>query len=436
MFRILITTLIINMIGSSAFSQITLSGPMQGYTTDNSAEIWLMSKRDKGMLDFQVLDKDDAILEMEHVEYKRWNTYKLKVSCDAGETNQLIINEGDRKQSFDFTCGNKVKDDSFSFLLGSCTFKWGPLLPLAPSNGFQIFNAMAKKDSDLMLWLGDNVYYLLGDDRNENRMFKENLKTRRKKALATFLQDKQHYAIWDDHDYGPNNSLGDYKNKELSRNVFDQFWANPPSETEANYYSFEYTNAEFFMLDSRWFRTEPDAKDPALLGEVQLQWLQNGLKKSDADYKFVALGSQIINPKGLKHERFAAYTEEYETLMETAVELDNVIFLSGDMHYSTVFKNEDFGKALYEFTSSPLTAMRYKIRKGNDEHNSPYIMKDMSFHSQNFGKVTVYGDGVTYEIFDRKGRKVSGFKVPRESTEHESTLPAAGDKQGLNDVGH
>ncbi len=393
-------------------AQITVSGPMQGHTTDNTANIWLMVKQKNNPLRFKILNRPDATIQVTNSCHMKWCTYNLKIDGISSGLNQLEISAGSKRQQYEFNGPDEIDHSSYSFLLGSCTFRWGPFQILAPGNGYRIFKPMSKIDSDLMLWMGDNVYYLFRDHENEARMFRENAKSRRKKAMSAFIQDRQHYAIWDDHDYGPNNSLGSYEKKEISKKVFDDFWANPSDKSDGTYYSFQYGSSEFFMLDSRWYRTDPDNQPNSLLGQEQLQWLIQGLQDSKATFKFVTLGSQMINPEGTHHERFASYTEEYNTLLSAASKIENVVFLSGDMHYSTAFKNEDFDRPLYEFSASPLTAFRYKIKKKSDEYENPYFVEGTQYHRQNFGKVTIAGDQCTFEVFDKKGKLVWSFTIP------------------------
>ncbi|MEZ5003510.1 MAG: alkaline phosphatase D family protein [Chitinophagales bacterium] len=413
MLRFLLLSYLCVLASLHGWTQITVSGPMQGHTTDSTTNIWLMVKQKQAPLQFSMKDAPDAEIDAEELCHKRWCTYNLHIEGLQPKDNQLVIANEDNEQRYKFDAINKDTSNAFSFLLGSCTLRWGPLQVIAPGNGYRIFKPMSKHEVDLMLWLGDNVYYLLGDTKNEANMFRENAKSRRKKTMATFIQDKLHYAIWDDHDFGPNNSIGTYENKEIAKKVFNNFWGNPDSPSDGIYYSFEYGHAEFFMLDGRWFRTAQEQPDNALLGAQQLEWLIDGLKQSTAQHKFVVLGSQIINPKGTHHERFAAFKEEYDALLSAVVGLDNVIFISGDMHYSTLFKNDNFGQTLYEFSCSPLTAYRYKVRKKNDEYGNPYFVEGTQYHKQNFGKITIVDDSVLFEVFDKKGKLVYDYQLPQ-----------------------
>ena len=105
--------------------------------------------------------------------------------------------------------------------------------------------------------------------------------------MSTFLNSKEQYAIWDDHDYGSNNSGADFKHKNSSLNVFQQFWPNPIHE-QLNYYTFQKEDVQFFMLDDRFYKD-----DTLALGRQQLDWLIYHLRQSDATFKIIAIGNSL-----------------------------------------------------------------------------------------------------------------------------------------------
>lgn len=67
--------------------------------------------------------------------------------------------------------------------------------------------------------------------------------------MQEMLSSMHHYAIWDDHDYGNNDSDRGWRNKQDALDVFKMFWGNPgygidgkPGVTT----SFNYSDVEFF----------------------------------------------------------------------------------------------------------------------------------------------------------------------------------------------
>ena len=70
------------------------------------------------------------------------------------------------------------------------------------------------------------------------------------------------YAIWDDHDFGPNDGDKSFVLKETSRKVFMNCWANPSygEEGKGIYTRITYNDCDFFLMDDRYFRSNDDIK--------------------------------------------------------------------------------------------------------------------------------------------------------------------------------
>ena len=96
------------------------------------------------------------------------------------------------------------------------------------------------------------------------------------------------YAIWDDHDFGPNDAGRNYIFKNESRAIFNDYWLNPTSgeNKEGIYTMMNYGDVDFFLLDDRFFRSDVNLadtinnivnEDKAYFGKLQLNWLKNSL---------------------------------------------------------------------------------------------------------------------------------------------------------------
>ncbi len=118
----------------------------------------------------------------------------------------------------------------FSFLTGSCTYFNEPPYD-RPGKPYgmdsSIFETMAKERAAFMLWLGDNWYTREVDYAAEWGLWYRASRDRSMPVLQPFLKAMPHYAIWDDHDYGPNDLGKSYHLKNVSREVFSKYWANP-----------------------------------------------------------------------------------------------------------------------------------------------------------------------------------------------------------------
>lgn len=328
--------------------------------------------------------------------------YHIESTTDGGNTYIRL---------FDTRTVNDSLED-FSFLAGSCAFiGTGFNGILKPGNDLRILYNMRRDSADLMIWLGDNLYYLL-QAHTYKKHLKRNVKTRLNLELAAFLASKQNYAIWDDHDYGTNNSDGSFKHKAGSLDVFRQFWPNPrDTQAVANYYTFSREDAQFFMLDDRY---ENEAES-VVLGSAQLDWLKTELSRSTATFKFICIGMQALNPRSTM-ECLSKTKTEYRELVDHILDnrIGGVLFLSGDRHHAELLKVEEPGLyPLYDFTTSPISMYPVRISEKSPEYANPYRVPGTYFPDYNYAKVSIRGPAgqriCTLQLFDRYGRLVWEF---------------------------
>ncbi len=97
----------------------------------------------------------------------------------------------------------------FSFITGSCAYFNEPVYdrPGKPYGGDSIiFESMAKDTAAFALWLGDNWYTREVDLLSPWGLWYRASRDRAQPVLMKPIEDMPQYAIWDDHDYGPDNS--------------------------------------------------------------------------------------------------------------------------------------------------------------------------------------------------------------------------------------
>lgn len=255
-------------------------------------------------------------------------------------------------------------DDQLSTLrvaFGSCAGDWG-MDPDQP-----VFRAIHAKDPDLFLWLGDNIYYgLKGREWEDPHLMEARWSVQRAMpSLQPLLADTPHYAVWDDHDFGPNDSDREYVLRDFSLDLFTSYWPNPAAGLEGPdgvFFSFRVGPVEFFLLDTRYDRqpnhtTDATGKQP-LLSERQWSWLSAGLRSSDADFKLIASGMQVLTTYH-RFETWNLFPSERKRLLDLLQResIAGVFFLSGDRHIGEAIRIPREGTYdLVEFTSSPLAA--------------------------------------------------------------------------------
>ena len=278
-----------------------------------------------------------------------------------------------------------------------------------------------------MVWLGDNWYTREADYMSEWGLWYRASHDRSLKVLQPFWKSMPQYAIWDDHDYGPDDSDGTYYLKDASRKLFMSYWCNPSygENGKGIYTKVSYSDADIFLTDDRYFRSSDDLLDSMdgkpnpdkhFFGRNQLDWLENALVNSLATFKIIAVGSQVLNPIHDNFECLQHYSWEYQALMRFIAEqkIEGVIFLSGDRHHSEVVKAERANHyTLYDITSSPFTSGVAKVR--GIEINSPFRIPNTLVEAQNFSRINITGKKgerlLNVEFIGTKGNKLAEWSV-------------------------
>ncbi len=367
---------------------------------------------------------------------KRYNPVKIQlVNLDPGTAYEYeVLLDGNVVKKSAFTTKilwqHRQSAPDFTFLTGSCAYFNEPAYdrPGKPyGNDSSIFETMAAVPADFMMWLGDNWYTRDADYNSVPGLQYRAHRDRSLPVLQRFLQAMPHYAIWDDHDYGPNNSNKSYIFRDESREVFSQYWPNPSfgEEGQGIYTRYGFSDVDFFLLDGRYWSSAgelPDSVDgqpnPAkkMYGDQQMEWLKNALLTSNASFKIIVTGSQALNPISI-FDSFHHFPVEYHDFMNFLEQnrIPGILFLTGDRHHSEVIKlpRKD-NYPLYDITSSPLTSGVGGVLLGNEKDN-PFRVPGTLVVTQNFARISVSGPKggrvLKLEFMD-KGKQVLGrFEV-------------------------
>ncbi len=279
---------------------------------------------------------------------------------------------------------------------------------------FDIFPAITAKQPDVMLWLGDNVYYREPDFFSEDFLRHRNAHARQLPEWQALLAATHHYAIWDDHDYGPNDSDWTYRLKREALEIFQSYWANPAYGVEGApgvFFQFTWADVDFFMLDDRYYRTPdnaPESPDKTMFGKTQLRWLKDALFASSAPFKIIASGSQMLNPQP-GGEGFGKFKQEQAELLDwiKSTKINGVLFLTGDVHRSELIRlNDPNFYPLYDYSNSPLTSGTYSADRV--AANPARVEGTLVAGKRNFGMMRVAGPRkerkLTLECYDKTGK--------------------------------
>lgn len=407
-------------------SQVPINGPMVGHCDMLEATIWMQCKGPcDAAIEYWAIDRPDSVLRTAAVQALPANAYALDVVVQPvipGTTYgyRPVINGSpvDVGRPLTFRTqtlwAHRTDPPPFRVLTGSCAYINEPAYdrPGKPYGGeLEIYTRMAERKADLMLWLGDNVYLREPDWGSRTGILHRYTHVRSEPALQPLLQTGAHYAIWDDHDHGPNDSDGSFVLSGTAREVFDLFWPNPtcgvPGVPGIGT-DFSYADVDFFLLDNRTYRVPGDLRtaEPAILGEAQLDRLIRALKYSRASFKVVAVGGQVLNSAAV-FENHATVPEEREELLRRLTEenIRNVIFLSGDRHFTELSSMQlANGATVYDLTCSPLTSSAYVPKETNDQRVEGTLLAERNFAELSFSGPKAERT-LTLTVYDAAGQQ-------------------------------
>lgn len=405
------------------------SGPMLGYSEMREVAIWIQTKQ-TAKVQVKYWDETNPKNVLQTFEQLTlpegaFATTFILNKVDEGRKYSYEVWINGKKQSFNYPLTFQTQKlwqwrtdpPAFTIALGSCNYIADSIYdrPGKPYGGdYQIFKSIYGKHPDAMLWLGDNTYLREADWGSKTGIYHRYTHTRSLPELQPLLASTHHYAIWDDHDYGPNDADRSFINKKLTYTAFTHFWPNPNTNATGKggiTGTFTWGDAQFFLLDDRWFRSPNNRTTGTreMIGKDQLEWLIDALKYSQATFKFIAIGNQVISDLAT-YENMATYKEEREALIKaiTAEKIPGVIFLSGDRHQTELSElKRDGTYPLRDLTVSPLTSSANNRTK--DEANTLRV-PDTFVGERNFGVLEFAGKRkertVTIVIYNTAGAEL------------------------------
>jgi alkaline phosphatase D len=293
---------------------------------------------------------------------------------------------------------------------GSCAKQWEPQ---------PIWRSVTAAKPDLFLFIGDAIYgdwhgdqpftptrESLTEDWNKLAVIPE---------FAAVRKEVPFMATWDNHDYGSHNGGADFELKEMTREVFLDFFGEAkdsvrrktPGIYDAKIFGPPGRRVQIILLDTRWFRS-PFKKDErsaeerkaigkvgkymgnteekaTVLGETQWQWLAEQLQQP-AELRLLVSSTQIIpDQKGM--DEWGVFPLERQRLFDIirTSGAQGVLLVSGNVHFSEVSTIDNVDYPLYEITASGMThnnptyaaaPNRYRVAGPYVEHNVGLIEVD------------------------------------------------------------
>lgn len=395
---------------------------MHGYVDYTSALLWVQSEapgpisihwrtehdgRDHALTLDARSSEDDVVL------------VRLTGLSPGARATYTIDGDGDRREGALRAQPYWTNDDApdITIAIGSCFFLAAAEPPWNASTyggGYEIFDAIAAKAPDLMVWLGDNLYFQPPDELDPASMAARYRRQRALPSLQRLLVAAPQLATWDDHDYGPNDADMSYVLKAESLALFRRYWANPSyglPDAPGVFGRARWGDVDVFLLDDRWYRSanrSTDEPGKTMFGAQQLAWLRNALVYSRATLKLVVNGSQVWN-RANRFEGLNHFTHEQKALADwlIAQRVEGVMFASGDRHFTELLRIErPDAYPLFEFTSSPLTSRAWENPEAAERSN-PDVVPGTLIGKRQFGLIRVTGPAkarhIALESYDQSG---------------------------------
>ncbi len=355
-------------------SKVLLHGPMLGNVTCDGASFWVRTLNETRV--------EISVTPESGITRRTFSAVgRTESSSDYTTVVRIEGLSPSTRYSYNLTIDGRpvpVRDPSFSTYPrqgdpGRFRVAYGGGAGYVPEHE-RMWLTIKERDPLAMLLLGDNVYI----DDPEHTLTQHYCYYRRhsRPEWQELVAGRGIYAIWDDHDFGLDDSHGgpgidDPPWKPDVWKVFTQNWNNPyyggGAEHHGVWFDFYIGDVHFIMLDGRYYRESsgrraPRVDNPSMLGPVQLAWLKETLSNSKGTFKMLispvpwARGTKGGPPGGL--DTWDGFDEERNLIFDYLYdnEISGVVLLSADRHRTDARRlKRNQGYDLYDFMSSVLT---------------------------------------------------------------------------------
>jgi phosphodiesterase/alkaline phosphatase D-like protein len=281
---------------------------------------------------------------------------------------------------------------SFTFAFSSCA--------RTGSNGV-VYDVIRHQRPLFFLNHGDWYY---GDvDRNDTNMVRRQYEANLASPAQAALYASTSFAyVWDDHDFGGNDSDSTAVAKPATMEIYRSFVPHYPlrgGPESPIFQTFTVGDVRFVLTDPRSARDAPGDPPRSMLGAEQLDWLLDELARADR-YGLVvwANGAPWVGEPDPTSDRWPAFAEERRTIANAIADngVDNLLAISGDAHMlayddGTNTDYSDSGNAGF-----PLFHAASLDRKGSVK-GGPYTGPVIPGGGQ-FGLVSVRDDGTRVRV--------------------------------------
>ncbi len=367
-----------------------LHGPMLGDVTSESAKFWIRTFHEVEF-NINIYEKGDENRKI--ISSAKGFTSKLNDYTGIVETKnlnpnteyeyQLYINKENIKidpiSSFK-TYPNQKSKENFNIVFGGGS-SYNPKYET-------MWDTILSHKPLAFLSLGDFTYFNIADIPEHQRYIYYRRESR--PEFQRLAANTSNYFIYDDHDFGGNDCIGgpeidtpSWKN-DVTMKIFKENTVNPSYGSDGVpgcWHKISIGDVDFFMLDGRYYRTDPlsenpiyvdkNADYPSMLGPIQKKWLFEEVKKSKAIFKIIvspvpwSYGTKPSKLYSANRGYIEGSTDTWEGFKEEREQMfgffeknkiEGIYLVSADRHRSDAWKIErENGYVLYEAMSSHIT---------------------------------------------------------------------------------
>jgi phosphodiesterase/alkaline phosphatase D-like protein len=223
---------------------------------------------------------------------------------------------------------------SFSFAFGNSA-KYGRLNQSA---------LLASIEQDILFFLSTGDLFYANISKNRPDAFRTAYrKAFQSEPLRKLCRKVPLVYIWDDHDYGPNNSDKYSPSRLASRKVYQEVVPHYPlilgQGDVAIYQAFSVGRVRFILTDLRSERSSNNALDgpnKTMMGKEQLEWFMNELKESSRAYALVIWVSSVTWTSKVEEgaDHWGGFAHERKMIANFIKKhrIHNLFVVSGDAH--------------------------------------------------------------------------------------------------------
>ena len=296
---------------------------------------------------------------------------------------------------------------SFKFAFASCN---------SSGSDSAVFDAIVAEDPDFFIHVGDLHYEDISSA--DIALFNDAFNVTLASGPGRLFSNVATHYIFDDHDYGPNDSDGTFVGRAQSVEAYRQRVPHPTLEEAgpdgAIYHSFEVGRCVFIMTDLRSRASPKGATDDAsktMMGATQKAWFKDLLSDpANAGKFFFWCSSRVFTTTTIAgHDSWAGFTTERTEIADhiKANCLGRIAILTGDRHQLGIDDgtNSDYatggGGPVPVFMAAPLD-------RATNTHGSGTFSEGVSSGQGQYGIVEVTDSGGSTITIDMTGTNTAG----------------------------